>query len=199
MKSSLPSNRNTGPRRAGRTVLAAALAAVALAACQSTPELQAPAPTEDRTPGAAKPPADTRAVPTTPIPATPITDPSKDPRLKDPNNVLSKRSIYFDFDSDAIKPEYAPVVEAHAQFLKQYRNAKMLIQGNADERGSREYNLGLGQRRSDAVKKRLVLLGATETQIESVSLGEEKPVCAEHDEACWAKNRRGDMLYGGEY
>jgi peptidoglycan-associated lipoprotein len=74
-----------------------------------------------------------------------------------------------------------------------------LIQGNADERGSREYNLGLGQRRSDNVKKMLTLLGAREDQIESVSLGEEKPVCADHSEQCWAKNRRGDMLYNGEY
>jgi peptidoglycan-associated lipoprotein len=133
------------------------------------------------------------------IPGTAITDPSKDPRLKDPNNVLSKRSVYFDFDSDAIKAEYVPVVEAHAAFLRQYRNAKMLIQGNADERGSREYNLGLGQRRADALKKRLALLGAQESQIESVSLGEEKPVCTDSTEECWAKNRRGDMLYSGEF
>jgi len=75
----------------------------------------------------------------------------------------------------------------------------MLVQGNGDERGSREYNVGLGQRRSDAVKKMLMLLGARENQIESVSLGEEKPTCTEHTEACWAKNRRDDMLYGGEY
>ena len=75
----------------------------------------------------------------------------------------------------------------------------MLIQGNADERGSREYNVGLGQRRSDSVKRALTILGAKENQLESVSLGEEKPVCAEHAEACWAKNRRGDMLYSGEY
>ena len=75
----------------------------------------------------------------------------------------------------------------------------MLIQGNADERGSREYNVGLGQRRSEAVKKMLTLLGAREDQIEAVSLGEEKPACAEHSEECWAKNRRDDMLYSGEY
>jgi peptidoglycan-associated lipoprotein len=75
----------------------------------------------------------------------------------------------------------------------------MLIQGNTDDRGSREYNLGLGQRRADAVKRRLVLLGATESQIESVSLGEEKPVCTQQTEECWARNRRADILYGGEY
>jgi peptidoglycan-associated lipoprotein len=75
----------------------------------------------------------------------------------------------------------------------------MLIQGNADERGSREYNVGLGQRRSDTVKKMLTLLGAREDQIESVSLGEEKPVCTQHTEDCYGKNRRDDMLYSGEY
>jgi peptidoglycan-associated lipoprotein len=75
----------------------------------------------------------------------------------------------------------------------------MLIQGNADERGSREYNVGLGQRRSDAVKNMLKLLGVRDAQIEAVSLGEEKPTCVEHSEDCWAKNRRDDMLYTGEY
>ena len=76
---------------------------------------------------------------------------------------------------------------------------KMLIQGNSDERGSREYNLALAQKRADAVKKSLSLMGAKEDQMEAVSLGEEKPVCAEQSEECWAKNRRGEMLYSGEY
>jgi peptidoglycan-associated lipoprotein len=76
---------------------------------------------------------------------------------------------------------------------------KMLIQGNGDERGSREYNLGLGQKRADAVKKALALLGGREEQLEAVSLGEEKPVCTDQTEVCWAQNRRGDMLYSGEY
>jgi peptidoglycan-associated lipoprotein len=175
-----------------------ALATIALvAACSSTPETQESAPVEDRTGG--KPGATTEPVRPTVIPSTQITDPSKDPRLKDPSSILSKRSVYFDFDSDAIKAEFVPLVEAHAAFLRQYKNAKMLIQGNADERGSREYNIGLGQRRADALKKRLALLGAQESQIESVSLGEEKPVCTDSTEECWAKNRRGDMLYSGEF
>jgi len=178
-------------------ILYAAAIAILLTACQSTPETQAPAGVEDRSPGD-KAPA-TKPIAQPPVTGTPITDPSKDPRLKDPSNVLSKRSIYFDFDSDAIKVEFVPLVEAHAAFLRQYRTAKMLIQGNADDRGSREYNLGLGQRRADAVKKRLVLLGATESQIESVSLGEEKPVCTQQTEECWARNRRADILYGGEF
>ena len=119
--------------------------------------------------------------------------------LKDPSSILSKRTVYFDFDKFDVKPEYRPLVEAHAKFLRENPSAKMLIQGNADERGSREYNVGLGQRRSEAVKKMLTLLGAREEQIEAVSLGEEKPACAEHSEECWAKNRRDDMLYSGEY
>ena len=86
-----------------------------------------------------------------------------------------------------------PLVEAHAAFLRQYKTAKMLVQGNADDRGSREYNLALGQRRADAVKRRLMLLGATEAQIETVSFGEEKPGCTEQTEDCWAQNRRADM------
>jgi peptidoglycan-associated lipoprotein len=91
------------------------------------------------------------------------------------------------------------LVEAHAKYLRENPSAKMLVQGNADERGSREYNVSLGQRRSDTVKRALILLGARDGQIESVSLGEEKPMCTEHAEGCWAKNRRDDMLYSGEY
>ena len=119
--------------------------------------------------------------------------------LKDPNNILSKRSVYFDFDKFDVKPEYRSLVEAHAKFLRENPSAKMLIQGNADERGSREYNVGLGQRRSDGVKKMLMLLGAKENQIESVSLGEEKPQAEGHSEDAWSKNRRSDILYGGEF
>ena len=119
--------------------------------------------------------------------------------LKDPNSILSKRQIFFEFDKFEIKDEYKGLVEAHAKYLRENPSAKMLIQGNADERGSREYNVGLGQRRSDTVKRALILLGAKDGQIESVSLGEEKPTCTEHAEGCWARNRRDDMLYGGEY
>lgn len=119
--------------------------------------------------------------------------------LTDPNNILSKRSVFFDFDSFVIKSEAKPLIEAHARFLVQNPQMKMLIQGNTDERGSREYNLALGQKRADVVKQALMLLGATEAQIESVSLGEEKPRCDDASEACFAENRRGDMLYSGEF
>ena len=119
--------------------------------------------------------------------------------LTDPNNILSKRSVFFDFDSYIIKSEAKALVEAHARFLVQNQQMKMLIQGNTDERGSREYNLALGQKRADVVKQALMLLGAKEAQIESVSLGEEKPRCDDASEACYAENRRGDMLYSGEF
>jgi peptidoglycan-associated lipoprotein len=180
-------------------ILAVAALAAFVAACSSTPDSeQAPAPVEDSKPGATGP--STAPVTQQPIGTTQIGgDPNKDPRLTDPKSVLSKRSVYFDFDSDAIKPEFVPVVEAHGAFLRQNPGAKMLIQGNADERGSREYNLALGQRRADALKKRLVLLGAKDTQVESVSLGEEKPVCSDASEECYAKQRRDDMLYGGQF
>jgi peptidoglycan-associated lipoprotein len=119
--------------------------------------------------------------------------------LKDPKSPLSKRSIYFDLDSYVVKDEYKSLLEQHAKFMAKNGSYKMLIQGNADERGSREYNLALGQKRAEAVKKTMMLLGAKETQLESVSLGEERPACAEATESCWAQNRRGDMLYSGEF
>ena len=119
--------------------------------------------------------------------------------LTDPNNILSKRSVFFDFDSFVIKSEAKPLIEAHARFLVQNPQMKMLIQGNTDERGSREYNVALGQKRADVVKQALLLLGSQEAQIESVSLGEEKPRCTDASEDCYAENRRGDMLYSGEF
>lgn len=119
--------------------------------------------------------------------------------LTDPSSILSKRSIFFDLDSYTIKEEHRQLVAAHAKFLTQNTQFKVLLQGNTDERGSREYNLSLGQKRSDAVKKALVMLGVSETQIESVSLGKEKPKNEGHDEAAWAQNRRADILYNGEF
>ena len=118
--------------------------------------------------------------------------------LTDPNNILSKRSVYFDFDSYVVKDEYRSLVQAHAQYLRDNGNARVLLQGNADERGSREYNLALGQRRADAVRNAMTLSGAKESQIESVSLGEEKPRATGHDESSWAENRRTDIRYQGE-
>ena len=133
-----------------------------------------------------------------PVTATGI-DPTSLAALKDPKSAVFNRSVFFDYDQYAIKDEFKPLIDAHAKLLVKNPGIKMLIQGNADERGSREYNLALGQKRADAVKKALMLLGGQEAQIESVSLGEEKPRCADQTESCWAQNRRGDMLYSGEF
>ena len=125
-------------------------------------------------------------------------DPNLNPILKDPNNILSKRSVYFDYDSFMVKNEYRSTVQAHAQYLRDNAAAKVLLQGNADERGSREYNLALGQKRADSVRSAMTLSGAKDSQIEAVSLGEEKPRATGHDEASWAENRRTDIRYQGE-
>lgn len=175
--------------------LFAIAAAVLLAGCASTPTEDSKAGVEDR--------AATTAVPTQPgittvTPVAPKGDQVPNV-LKDPNNILSKRSIFYDYDKYDVKSEYRPLLQAHARYLGQNRGAKMLIQGNADERGSREYNIALGQKRADGVKKMLQLMGVQESQIEAVSLGEEKPRCTEVTEACYSQNRRSDMLYRGEY
>jgi peptidoglycan-associated lipoprotein len=178
-------------------IVAAASLVALFAACSTTPEGgDKPAAKPD----AAAAPAP-EATARKPAPTVDLTSRggSSSAMLKDPNNILSKRQIFFEYDKFEIKSEYKGLVEAHAKYLRENPSAKMLIQGNADERGSREYNVGLGQRRSDTVKRALILLGAKDGQIESVSLGEEKPMCSEHAEGCWSKNRRDDMLYNGEY
>lgn len=119
--------------------------------------------------------------------------------LQDPNNILSRRSVYFDFDSYTVKSEYRDLVLAHASYLRDNLNAQVLLQGNTDERGSREYNLALGQRRANSVRDILLLSGARDQQVEAVSLGEEKPRALGNDESSWAENRRTDILYQGEY
>ncbi len=171
--------------------------AALLAGCASTPTTETKAAVEDRTP--------TKSVPAQPAApgvarvAPPAPRTAQLPNaLKDPNNILSKRSLYYDYDKYDVKDEYKAMVQAHAQYLRGNPRAKMLIQGNTDERGSREYNLALGQRRADAMKKMLLLLGAKEEQIESVSLGEEKPRAQGSTEEAYAQNRRGDILYSGE-
>ncbi|MDD5175382.1 MAG: peptidoglycan-associated lipoprotein Pal [Sterolibacterium sp.] len=176
--------------------LLALIASLILVACGSQPPApeQTGAKVEDRTPAAVK--ADIS--PVAPVVASQVGEYTL-AMLRDPNSILSKRSVFFDFDEYVVKAEFKPLVEAHAKLLVANPKIKMLIQGNADERGSREYNLALGQRRAEALKKMLILLGAKEEQIEAVSLGEEKPRCTEHGEPCWGENRRDDMLYTGEF
>ncbi|MDH3315218.1 MAG: peptidoglycan-associated lipoprotein Pal [Betaproteobacteria bacterium] len=167
-----------------------------VAACGTTPKEQDGAAVEDRKPGSGEA-VDRPAV--MPAETKPLTDkPFAGGPLKDPNNILSKRSVYFDFDSNLVKDEFKPIVAAHARYLQQNGGATMRIEGNADERGSREYNLALGQRRADAVRKMMQLLGARGGQMETVSFGEEKPRGTGNDEASWAENRRADIVYRGE-
>lgn len=109
--------------------------------------------------------------------------------------LLAKTTIYFDFDSSELKADYAPIVAAHGKRLASDRNLKVRLEGNTDERGSAEYNVALGERRAQAVKRALLLQGASEGQLTTVSYGEERPVAEGHDEAAWAQNRRVEIVY----
>ena len=173
-----------------------------LVACKSTPIK--PATVEDKSPSSPSATkttpdagADTSAIKEAKIDSSASGDDKNNP-LKDPNNILSKRSIYFDYDSDAVKTEYRPIVEAHGKYLLAHPDTKMVVQGNTDERGTREYNLALGQRRSVAVKKALNLLGVQDKQLETISYGEEKAVQNCADEACYQKDRHADIVYQGD-
>lgn len=159
--------------------------ALALTACSSAVKLDDNVKVEERT-ATAPSTADARTV----APITTGTDP-----LNDPKGVLAKRSVYFDFDSFIVKDEFKPVVEAHGKYLSSNKARKIVIQGNTDERGGREYNLALGQKRAEAVRKSLNLLGVADSQMEAVSFGEEKPKAQGSDEAAWAENRRADIVY----
>jgi peptidoglycan-associated lipoprotein len=144
---------------------------LALAACKSTPEAQPePAPEPEPTP----PPVETKAAP--------------DPRdytdarnFDNPESLLSKRVIYFDFDKSTVRPEFRGIVTAHAAYMAANTSARVTLEGHADERGTREYNLGLGERRGN--------------QLTTVSYGEERPTCRVSDEDCWAMNRRVEIVY----
>ena len=118
--------------------------------------------------------------------------------LRDPNNILSKRSIYFDYDKDTVKAQYKDLLEAHAKYVASHPKAKMTLTGNTDDRGSREYNVSLGQKRSVSVKKSMNVLGAQDTQIETVSFGEERADTNCKDDACYGKDRRVDISYEKE-
>jgi peptidoglycan-associated lipoprotein len=169
------------------TKLALAIAAAALFTACSTPKVEEKAPVaEAKAPEVVKP-VDSRSVAS-------VVVPDVDP-LNDPKGVLAKRSVYFDFDSYAIKSEFDPLLSAHSKYLTAHTTRKILVQGNTDERGGREYNLALGQKRALAVTKSMTTLGVAAGQMEAVSLGKEKPKATGHDEAAWAENRRADIVY----
>jgi peptidoglycan-associated lipoprotein len=161
---------------------------LALAACGSGVKLDDGAKVEDRsgTQTSAPSTTDSRTIST----VNTATDP-----LNDPQGVLARRSVYFDYDSFIVKDDFKPVLTAHAQYLSNNQGRRVVIQGHTDERGGREYNLALGQKRAEAVLRALALLGVPEAQMEAVSFGKEKPKAVGSDEAAWAENRRGDIVY----
>lgn len=118
--------------------------------------------------------------------------------LNDPHNILSHRSVYYAFDKSIVKDEYKPMIKAHSEYLAGHASAKVQLQGNCDERGSREYNLALGQRRADSVKQLMEAAGVSGKQISTVSYGSEKPRALGHNEEAWAQNRRTDIVYQSE-
>lgn len=175
-------------------ILAACLSAL-LAACSSTPktaEAPAPAPVAQTAPAA---PAVAPKQAATPAPA-PANVAKSLPLYLDPtSDIATKRSIYFDFDRSAIKPEYTALIERHGQYLASNPELAIRVEGNTDERGSPEYNLALGQRRAQSVAKALALVGVKDKQMEVVSWGEERPRASGHTESAWSQNRRVDLQY----
>ena len=115
--------------------------------------------------------------------------------LDDPSSPLSQRKIYFGLDRYDVSDEYRSLAEAHAGYLRSNPSAAVTLEGHTDERGSREYNMALGERRSNAVRDLMVALGASASQITTVSYGEEKPAADCHDESCWSQNRRVEIVY----
>ncbi|MCA1857814.1 peptidoglycan-associated lipoprotein Pal [Massilia oculi] len=172
-----------------RTFQKAALiaSAILLTACSSTKLQETPVVEKTPTPAPAPAAADTRAV-------QPVETGSVDP-LNDPRGVLANRSVYFDYDSFVVREDGKPVVANHSSYLTKNGNRKVLIQGNTDERGGTEYNLALGQKRAEAVRRAMAALGVSDSQMEAVSLGEEKPKATGSNEAAWAENRRADIVY----
>ena len=194
-----------------------ACAAALLAACSSTPTDQKAAPVDERSPlsssssgapsstnpasgsglagSAITPGAGSSTSPSTGTAAG--TSGGRNP-LTDSGSILSKRSVFYDYDSFVVKDEFRPTIEAHGRYLRDNKAAKVVIQGNTDERGGREYNLALGHKRAESVKKMLSIIGVQEAQMETVSFGKEKPRNPGSDENAWAENRRSDLVYQGE-
>ncbi|MEE9330609.1 MAG: OmpA family protein [Methylophilaceae bacterium] len=180
------------PKKIQSKLLIAAAISVFLVGCKSTP-IQDGASVEDKSPSAT---ADGSDVKGAVIDGSSASGSSNE--LNDPNSILSKRNIYFDYNSDTIRAEYRPNVEAHAKYLNAHNSTKMTLQGNADERGTREYNLSLAQRRAVAVKRALNILGVQDAQIETVSYGEENASANCGAEDCFQQDRRVEIVYPNE-
>jgi peptidoglycan-associated lipoprotein len=173
-------------------------AAALLGACAtpSTPPPPAPAPQRSVTPppAPAPAPAPTPARPT-PTPQSNVTTVTLPAHLDPKSDLSTGRSVYFDFDDAKLKSEFTPLIERHGRYLASNPKISIRVEGNTDERGSAEYNLALGQKRAEAVRKALSLIGVPEARVEAVSWGKERPRAAGHDESAWGQNRRADLQY----
>jgi peptidoglycan-associated lipoprotein len=162
-----------------------------MAGCSSVPLNDVPV--EDRTAAAVGPGTGGGGSGTAQSQVTPVVVGESAGSVGGPANVA--RIIYFDYDSNAIKPQFQTLIEAHARFLKANNGRRVVVEGHTDERGGREYNLALGQRRAEAVRRAFNLLGVADAQLEAVSFGKEKPAVPGMDENAWAQNRRAEIVY----
>ena len=147
------------------------------------------------------PPIDTGTTGTTTAPMDntgPIRPGAYGPSDLDTDACLRNRVVYFDLDQDALKPEFQAAMACHAKYLRDRPSSRLRLEGNADERGSREYNLGLGERRGNAVSSALQANGGSGTQLTVISYGEERPVCNDSGEGCWSQNRRVELVYSAK-
>lgn len=170
-----------------RRFLMCLLLATSIAGCSSGVKLN-DVPVEDRTGTTVAPPASGTQSRVAPVDANATNGTAQGP-------VNVSRLVYFDYDSFDLKPESQSVIEAHAKFLRANAQRKVSLEGHTDERGGREYNLALGQKRAEAVRRALSLLGVADAQMEAVSFGKEKPAATGSDEAAWAQNRRVEIVY----
>ncbi|MFC3657111.1 peptidoglycan-associated lipoprotein Pal [Xanthomonas hyacinthi] len=141
------------------------------------------------------PPTDTTSTTGSTTPTGPSTSGLYGPGDLDTDACLRQRVVYFDLDQDSLKPEFQAIMACHAKYLRDRPSSRITLQGNADERGSREYNMGLGERRGNAVSSALQAAGGSAAQLTVVSYGEERPVCTESNESCWSQNRRVEIVY----
>ncbi|MBD7920948.1 peptidoglycan-associated lipoprotein Pal [Xanthomonas sp. CFBP 8703] len=141
------------------------------------------------------PQTDTTGTTGSTTPTGPSTSGLYGPGDLDTDACLRQRVVYFDLDQDSLKPEFQAIMACHAKYLRDRPSSRITLQGNADERGSREYNMGLGERRGNAVSSALQAAGGSAAQLTVVSYGEERPVCTESNESCWSQNRRVEIVY----
>ncbi|MEL4892733.1 peptidoglycan-associated lipoprotein Pal [Xanthomonas protegens] len=164
-----------------RVLLVSLLSVAALAGCSKKVKEQ--------------PQTDTTGTTGTTAPTGPSTSGLYGPGDLDTDSCLRQRVVYFDLDKDAVKPEFQAIMACHAKYLRDRPSSRITLQGNTDERGSREYNMGLGERRANAVSSALQANGGSAAQLTVVSYGEERPVCTESNESCWSQNRRVEIVY----